>query len=96
MRKCHKILGAAAIQTELFHRFRKDLFTVWFAIGKESPSRPKKILKKGSFDLLSPSHQALKPGRVKIGNRSLTSLSMRSAMGQSLRRACGYARKRGW
>ena len=95
MRKCHKIFGAAAIHTELSHRFRKDLLTVSFAIGKESPSRPQKFLKKGSFDLLSPSYQGLKPGRVKIGNRSLTSLSMRSAMGQSLRRACGCARKGG-
>jgi hypothetical protein len=43
VRKCHKILGAAAIQTELFHRFRKDLFTVSFAIGKDSPSRPQKF-----------------------------------------------------
>ena len=95
MRKCHKIFGAAAIHTELSHRFRKDLLTVSFAIGKESPSRPQKFLKKGSFDLLSPSYQGLKPGRVKIGNRSLTSFSMRSAMGQSLRRACGCARKGG-
>jgi hypothetical protein len=42
-RQCHKILGAAAIQTELFYRFRKDPFTVSFAIGKDSPSRPKKF-----------------------------------------------------
>jgi hypothetical protein len=72
VRQCHKILGAAAIQTELFHRFRKDPFTVSFAIGKDSPSRPSKFLKKGSFDLPRQSHQGLKPVRVKIGNRSLT------------------------
>jgi hypothetical protein len=67
---CHKTLGAAAIQTELFHRFRKDPFTVSIATGKDSPSRPSKFLKKGSVDLPRQSHQGLKPGRVKIGNRS--------------------------
>jgi hypothetical protein len=45
-RQCHKILGATAIQTELFYRFRKDPFTVSFGIGKDSPSRPKKNLKR--------------------------------------------------